>query len=99
MMKLVNEMAELDVLVVYIACGTGVFNADARRLVGLQTRLPEELMDPSIKAFAPLQKHFNLCQFGSTQVNYADFLRDGAPLICLTIKVVDTCKQKTPKKS
>ena len=86
MIKLVNEMAELDVLVVFMASGTGVFNSDARRLVGLQSNLPKELVDPTFTTFKPLQDHYGLLQFERTQVKYADFLQEGVPFICLTVK-------------
>ena len=86
MIKLVNDMAELDVLVVFMASGTGVFNADARRLVGLQTAIPKELTYEHLTVFAPLQRHYGLCEFGSTQVKYGDFLHEGTPFICLTVK-------------
>lgn len=86
MTKLVNEMAELDVLVIFMASGTGIFNVDARRLVGLQHYLPEEVVDPTISVFKALQDHYDLCRFGTTQVKYADFLNEGVPFLCLTVK-------------
>ena len=86
MIKLVNEMAELDILVIFMASGSGVFNADARRLVGLQSRIPKELADPAIRQFKALQDHYGLCKFGTTQIKYGDFLNKETPLICLTVK-------------
>ena len=68
MIKLVNEMAKLDVLVVFQTAGSGTFNCDARRLAGLQQKLPELLLDPTIKFFQPLQKHYDLCRFGRLDV-------------------------------
>ena len=86
MIKCVNDFAKMDVLVIFMASGTGVFNVDARRLVGLQHRLPEEICDPSISVFKALQDHFDICRFGTTQVKYADFLEEGVPFLCLTVK-------------
>lgn len=86
MILLVNDMAELDVLVVFMTSGSGIFNADARRLSGLQNRIPSELTNPNITIFKPLQDHYGLCNFGTTQVRYADFLQEGHPFICLTVK-------------
>ena len=73
MIKLVNEMAALDVLVVFQTAGSGAFNCDARRLAGLQQRLPKMLMDPRITFFKALQDHFGLCKFGTrdVKVNYS----------------------------
>ena len=86
MIQLVNDMAALDVLVVFMTSGSGTFNADARRLSGLQQRIPTELTNPNILVFKDLQDHYGLCNFGTSQVKYADFLMEGNPLICLTIK-------------
>ena len=86
MMLLVNEMAELDVLVVFITNGTGCFNTDARRLGGLLANLPEELTDPSLTVFNSLQEHYGFCKLGKSQINYMDFLNEGVPLICMTVK-------------
>ena len=68
MIKLVNEMAEMDVLVVFQTSGSGTFNCDARRLAGLQQKLPKTLVDPRITFFKPLQDHYDLCRFGTTDV-------------------------------
>ena len=68
MIKLVNEMAELDVLVVFQTAGSGTFNCDARRLAGLQQKLNPTLLDPKIKFFKPLQQHYDLCRFGRNNV-------------------------------
>ena len=68
MIKLVNEMAKLDVLVVFQTAGSGAFNCDARRLAGLQQKLPPLLLDPKIKFFKALQDHYGLCRFGTTDV-------------------------------
>ena len=86
MVKMVNDFAKMDVLVIFMATGTGIFNVDARRLVGLQHRLPEELVDPNISVFKAFQDHYDLCRFGTTQVKYGDFLEEGVPFICLTVK-------------
>ena len=68
MIKLVNELAKLDVLVVFQTAGSGTFNADARRLMGLQQEIPIELTDQRITFFKPMQDHFNLCRFGRGRV-------------------------------
>ena len=86
MIKLVNEMAELDVLVVFMTSGSGIFNADARRLAGLHQKIPVELTNPNIRFFKDIQDHYGFCNFGTSQVRYADFLVEGNPFICLTIK-------------
>ena len=86
MIKTVNDFAELDVLVVFMTSGTGVFSSNARKLVGLQQYIPAELTNPNIKVFKDLQEHFGLCRFGTEQIRYADFLKEGVPLICLTVK-------------
>ena len=74
MIKLVNELAKLDVLVVFQTSGSGVFNCDARRLIGLQHEIPIEVTDPSISFFKPLQDHFGLCRFGRGRVKVKYFL-------------------------
>ena len=68
MIMLVNEMADLDVLVIFIASGTGIFNCDTRRLTGFQSKLPTPMLDPKLKFFEPFQKHYNLCRFGRLDV-------------------------------
>ena len=68
MIMLVNEMAKHDVLVVFQTAGSGTFNCDARRLAGLQQKLPPVLLDPEITFFKPLQDHYDLCRFGTTDV-------------------------------
>ena len=68
MIKLVNYMAKLDVLVIFQTAGSGTFNADARRLMGLQHEIPIELTDSTISFFKPLQDHFDLCRFGRGRV-------------------------------
>ena len=78
MIQLVNFMAKFDVLVVFQTSGSGIFNSDARRLLGLQQELPIELTDPSITFFEPLQKHFDLCRFGRSRVKVSvKFINDG----------------------
>ena len=84
-------MAKYDLLVVFVTSGSGVFNCDARRLVGLQLNIPSELSDPTITYFQPLQNHYGLCTVknhleNDKPVRYMDFLDDGVPLICLTAK-------------
>ena len=79
-------MAKYDLLVVFVASGSGVFNCDARRLIGLQADIPPELSDPTIVYFKPIQDHYGLCRFDKTPLRYMDFLDDGVPLICLTAK-------------
>ena len=86
MIKLVNELAELDVLVVFITSGSGIFNADARRLSGLHQRIPREFTDPSVHSFKIIQDHYGLGRFEGRRVKYADMLQEGHPFICLTIK-------------
>ena len=61
-------MAELDVLVIFQTAGSGTFNCDTRRLAGLQQKLPPTLLDPNITFFKPLQDHYDLCRFGTTDV-------------------------------
>ena len=86
MIAVVNDFAALDVLVVFMTSGSGIFNSDARRLSGLHQRIPPELTNPNIKVFKDLQDHYGFCNFGTTQVRYADFLQEGHPFICLTVK-------------
>ena len=88
MTLMVNEFADLDVLVVFITNGTGCFNTDPRRLGGLLTKLPEELTDPSLTVFNSVQEHYGFCKLGKSQINYMDFLKEGVPLICLTVKAL-----------
>ena len=73
MIHLVNEMAKLDILVIFQTSGSGVFNVDARRLSGLQHYLPIEMTDRSISFFKPLQDHFDLCRFGRGYVRVSNF--------------------------
>ena len=68
MIKMANELAKLDCLVVFQTTGSGTFNADARRLLGLQQHIPIELTDSSISFFHPLQKFFDLTKFGKKPV-------------------------------
>lgn len=68
MIKLVNTCAKLDVLVVFQTAGSGTFNADSRRLMGLQHEIPIELTDARITFFQPIQDHFDLCRFGRGRV-------------------------------
>ena len=86
MIMLTNFFAELNVLVVFFTTGSGVFNADARRLCGGHTTLPPELSDPTLVYFKPLQEHYGFCEFGENPIRYSDFLKEGVPLMCLTIK-------------
>ena len=79
-------MAKYDILVVFVASGTGVFNCDARRLVGMYQHIPPELSDPTIVYFKPIQDHYGLNKFGKSPVRYLDFLEEGNPMICLTAK-------------
>ena len=79
-------MAKHDILVVFVASGTGVFNCDGRRLVGMYLHIPKELTDPTISYFKPIQDHYGLCNFGQSPVRYLDFLEEGNPMICLTAK-------------
>jgi len=74
MIHLTNEMAKLDILVVYQTSGSGVFNVDARRLSGLQHYLPIEMTDRSITFFKPLQDHFDLCRFGRGYVRVSNII-------------------------
>ena len=89
MIMFTNEMADLDILVVYIASGTGIFNCDTRRLTGFYSRLPKQLLNPKIKFFEPFQKHYDLLRFGTNEVTYADFLKKKAPLFWLTAKCLN----------
>ena len=72
MIMLVNEMADLDVLVVFIASGTGIFNCDARRLTAFQSKIPRPMLDPKLKFFEPFQKHYELLKFKSTEVTVSN---------------------------
>ena len=58
----------MDVLVIFQTAGSGTFNADARRLAGLQQEIPIELTDERITFFKPMQDHFKLCRFGRGRV-------------------------------
>ena len=71
---MVNEMAKLDILVIFQTSGSGVFNVDARRLSGLQHYLPIEMTDRAISFFKPLQDHFDLCRFGRGYVRVSFML-------------------------
>ena len=100
MIKMVNEFAELDVLVVFWTSGTGIFNTDPRRLAGLHACLPSAIIDPTITFFKPLQDHYGLCRFNTSRVRYIDFLVKGQPLICLTVKDLQgPSGQITPKQT
>ena len=68
MIMFANDMAKLDVLVLYVASGSGVFNCDTRRLTGFQSRIPQEMLDPKNKYFEPFQKHYGLLEFKSYDV-------------------------------
>ena len=65
MIMLANELAKLDVLVLYIASGTGIFNCDARRVTGFYSQIPSDLLDPKKKFFAPFQKHYKFLEKGT----------------------------------
>ena len=100
MILLVNELADLDVLVVFITSGSGIFNADARRLSGLHQRIPREFTDPSVLSFKVIRDHYGLDRFEGQRVRYADLLQEGKPFICLTIKDLQgRSGQITPKDS
>lgn len=79
-------MAKYDILVVFVASGSGAFNCDARRLVGMYHTIPPELSDPTIDYFKPIHDHYGLTKFGKSPVRYLDFLEEGIPMICLTAK-------------
>ena len=83
MIKLVNELAVHDVLVVFQTAGSGTFNCDARRLAGLQQKLPPLLVDPDIKFFKPLQVHYDLCRFGTTDVKVSFLVWKIKRLFCI----------------
>ena len=68
MILLANEMAKLDVLVLYVASGSGIFNCDTRRLTGFYSRIPAEMLNPKNKYFEPFQKHYDLLRFRSLDV-------------------------------
>ena len=68
MVMMANEFAKLDVLVLFIASGSGIFNCDTRRLTGLYSKIPSDLLDPKNKFFEPFQKHYNFLRFRSKDV-------------------------------
>lgn len=68
MILLANDMAKLDVLVLYIASGSGIFNCDVRRLTGCYGKIPHEMLNPANKFFEPFQKHYELLKFESNEV-------------------------------
>ena len=55
--RLINDAAQNGILVVFVTSSTGNFNCDVRRLTGLQSKIPKQMMDPDMEFFQPFQNH------------------------------------------
>ena len=84
--KLISDASEKGILVVFLTSASGNFNCDARRLTALQTRIPQQIMDPNMAFFKPIQDHFKLLDCGLSHPRYMDFLKPGTPYLFGTFK-------------
>ena len=84
--RLISDASEKGILVVFLTSATGNFNCDARRLTGLQSRIPPQIMDPKMTFFKPIQDHFKLLDLGLTNPRYMDYLKEGVPYMFGTMK-------------
>ena len=102
--RMITDAAQKGIQVIFVTSSTGNFNCDVRRLTGLQSKIPRQMMDPDMEFFHPFQEHFNLLGLDLEHPRYMDFLRPGTPYLFCTFKTNNgdsgtiLRKEKTPPK-